>query len=300
MTSAVPFPPPPFLAATLGDRRLRLGAFPNALVRSPDGALLAGDLGDWIVLLDADSREVLRWIPTPAGFSVERLAFAADGARLVAGGWRDYALVFDLATGAVLARVPLGRPQVIARDFSLQGLEATPDGARVFVLHAGYKLAVLDAVTPKLVLERAIGRASCVAALDRRRLVVGLSGARVVLVDVEAADKGRTVKMPASPEAGGVMAVAGSHDGTLVAVGLSTGELVLLDAAAGAVRASFRAAVGPVWCAAFSHDGTRVATGGAEPVLRVWDVAGALSSGAMDAKPKGARGRGPRRTPARA
>ncbi|MDO9015691.1 MAG: WD40 repeat domain-containing protein [Deltaproteobacteria bacterium] len=611
MSPAAPFAAPPFLAATLGDRRLRLGAYPNALVPSPDGALLAGDVGGWIALLDAGSREVVRWIPTPAP-AAERLAFTADGARLVAGGWRDHALVLDLATGAVAARVPLERPQVIAlaaspadphlvftggfekharlwdlrgptlawdvpcwegahalpgsdyihlaefspdgrtlltvsyngadlwdlaarrhlhrlagaefcvagaafsadgrwvflssntnrlarhdaatggragegklsaRDFSLHALDATadgahllgrgddgnvhvvrtreltaaatfetpnrggvaassrdgrsatvagsdgritvvslpdcavltcapdglcgtvqglawtaddralvahtdrfdtfmvpldgpverahhgsnpgcasidgatalvfeeaggavfstrpwerrggpfeqkyaavalpggrvalvgerevvfepgatvvavpslarpgrawasPDGSRVFVQHGGHKLVVLDAAKGKVVLERAIPRGECAAALDRRRIAVGVTGTRVVLLDVEGTDKGRTLKLLADPEAGAVTSVAASPDGSLVAAGLSTGELVLLDAATGAVGASFRAAVGPVWCAAFSHDGARVATGGAEPVVRVWDVAGALRSGAVGAKAKGA------------
>jgi WD40 repeat protein len=110
-----PLAAPPFLVATLGERAFRTGAASSGdLALSPDGALLASNTEQTLVLLDAKTGAPARWIRMTSSFDVTGLAFSADGARLIAAGWSDHFVLFDVATGTQTGRVPLDRPHALA------------------------------------------------------------------------------------------------------------------------------------------------------------------------------------------
>jgi WD40 repeat protein len=59
---------------------------------------------------------------------------------------------------------------------------------------------------------------------------------------------------------------------------MTSGRVALIGSASHELRASFEASTDRVSALAFSHDGARLATSSAEPVVRVWDVGGALTT----------------------
>lgn len=149
----------------------------------------------------------------------------------------------------------------------------SPDGARAFVLHHERNLAVFDVTRRALVRERKVPRSTGGLALDGRRLVLMRFAGGVTFLDADGDDDGTTRR------AFGVAwatALAASPDGALVAAGLSSGGVALIETARHELRAIFDAAPGRVDALVFSHDGARLATSGGEALVRVWDVAGAL------------------------
>ena len=91
---------------------------------SPDrqvlaAAVLGGDPA--IVLLDAQTLEVRRRLPLPAGEQTTALAFSPDGRRLAAGGLQGLLHVFDTGTWE-----PVGGPVTVQNEALLQ-VEWLPD-----------------------------------------------------------------------------------------------------------------------------------------------------------------------------
>lgn len=98
------------------------------------------------------------------------------------------------------------------------------------------------------------------------------------LWDARARAKLRTVKIEL-PQGSSATSIAASRDGRLLAVGTSTGALLLVELEGAVRRAFFQAAgEGALAACAFSDDGALLATGCADPSVRVWDVALALDA----------------------
>jgi WD40 repeat protein len=60
--------------------------------------------------------------------------------------------------------------------------------------------------------------------------------------------------------------------GSLAAVALTNGAILLIDTATGATTKELPGHPGGTFCARFNHDGTKLASGGTDRIARVWDV----------------------------
>jgi WD40 repeat protein len=203
---------------------------------------------------------------------------SADATRI-----RLNAFFIDPAT-----RLPLGAPVQLtpsvhpALSFTNLQPSASPDGGQVAV-PALWSTAVIDVgsrgvrrlpspqlpgtSTPDLV-------AACAWSLDGARLFLGTGGGdeldfshgAVVLVDTETwRPVGRRVDLGAA-----VTALRASPDRRLLAAGLASGQVVILDQGSGAVLRRLTAA-GQVRDLAFSPDGRAVAAVGTASVLDLWN-----------------------------
>ncbi len=242
------------LVRTLGGQ----SNFVPALAFSPDGKLLAAEMGDAAVhISEVETGRIVRKVPTRFA---DLLAFSPDG-RSLATVERDGPArlhVRDAATGA--ERFPLPDPAACFA-FSPDGqLLATGGGESLIVLRAastGKELRRLEGLDgPAHVLTFAPGGkwlASAGGPFDR--------GIR--LWDVAAGKVVRHFRDTGLP--------LFTADGTHLAL-MADGRLLLWDVARD--REARRLPEGSGYrVAAFSPDGARVATAGAEPVIRLWDVA---------------------------
>ncbi len=73
-------------------------------------------------------------------------------------------------------------------------------------------------------------------------------------------------------DSGGIQQIVPSPDGTLLLAGTQTGQLVLIDAATGAIRQHFVGHAGSVNTVAFSPDGQQALSGGADTQVILWNV----------------------------
>jgi WD40 repeat protein len=151
-------------------------------------------------------------------------------------------------------------------------LAFSPDGARLAAV--GYTgLDVWDVATGRRLTPAAPlpGGAPkhAVYTPDSRRLLVGLGGGEVVLVEAD----GRTEAARWRPHQGDVAAVAVSPDGGQFATAAEDGDVGLWDAATRAELARWPAGDADVTALAFGPDGTLLAAGDAKGLVQVWDVA---------------------------
>lgn len=112
----------------------------RAIAVAPHAPLVAIAGVGQVLLLRSDDRSELGALPFPHG-AVGKLAFSADGARLLAAGGRPgregTAIVFDVATGGVLGTHAERQDALLAADLS-------PDGTRFAIGGARKRVAVIE------------------------------------------------------------------------------------------------------------------------------------------------------------
>jgi WD40 repeat protein len=119
-------PLPPGAVARLGTVRLQQGFSIGCVHFSPDGKTLATSGGKTIHLWELKNGKELRRFTHENALWVREFAFSPDGTKLVTSGAQTEVHVWDLATGKVMARLP------IARNWA-NGLAFSPDGRTLAV-----------------------------------------------------------------------------------------------------------------------------------------------------------------------
>jgi WD40 repeat protein len=313
----------------------RLGSLPFepseqlcSVAYAPDGKTLAFAVnGQSIRIWDAaDGKELRRWA-APVHIATV-LAFSPEGKELAAGGLDKLLHRWDPATGKALPALRGHGEYVTGICFSTDGKQlasASADSIRIWNIGTGKEvlqckshgpgsvalafapdgrmlasagsdgsLRFLDAMTGKELRRLQSARATRWLAFspDGQRLAAAGPTRAPVLWDVKTGAEATGFQGPRVP----VQALAFSPNGKVLAFGLATGELILLDAASGRQLHSLRprghvseyvtqtpdgalhhTVVGQtdlVTALAFAPDSTRLAAVATDHSLRVWDVAG--------------------------
>jgi WD40 repeat protein/serine/threonine protein kinase len=205
---------------------------------------------------------------------VVRVAFSADGKRIVTAGGDTTARVYDATTGAL--QLELKEPAGDVSDAAF-----SPDGTRIATATVGL-LKLWDARTGKALLDwRASATKRLAFSPDGTRILTGGHDQAVRVWDA------RTGKVLL--EAKGMMfydsTVVFSPDGKQIVAGRENGTALVIDAQTGAVLLELKGRPNTpnlvyfhpiVMSAAFSPDGTRIVTAGRTgdqtAVANVWDA----------------------------
>ncbi|MFT4709342.1 MAG: serine/threonine protein kinase/WD40 repeat protein, partial [Planctomycetota bacterium] len=197
--------------------------------------------GDKLVIANASSAQVFE-ADSPSSVVLRNhpsfvymVAISADGSTIASRDYSQGAMLWDSATGELLADWPL---EGIAK-----GLGFTSKG---MLITNGPDLVVLDPATGDVVLEQLWG--------PEDYHVHALGGSK----DIAHSFKGESR--------------ATSPDGTLLVEGNLGGVLIVKDRASGAILHELSAHDGPVFAVAVSHDNRYLATGGEDRRICLWDL----------------------------
>jgi uncharacterized caspase-like protein/WD40 repeat protein len=257
---------------------------------SPDGSLLAAGGGDgkaylWRKPAEAGGAWTLETTLDADSWRIEKLAFAAAGARLAAVTQDNGVRLWDLATGAEID-MPAAEE---LRDVPLQALAVTPDGARFAVATADGRLGLFNAAdgTPAGELRAPGFRSDAIAFTgDGTGLVVNCSYRcgdvnRSIVIDVATSD----IRAEYRGHDSSVMAVAMMPDGkTVVSAGGTAHEIHLWDATNGTAGKQLKGVGLPVTAVAVDAAGKTIAWGSENPCPQAFacpDVMGTLSRQVM-------------------
>ncbi len=254
---------------------LDLGAVSNHVLGvsfSPDGTVLAAGTRDGHVrLLDVGESSLTPRGEPFADFTgpVNAVAFGSGGDEVVAGSSDRTVRVFLTATGSEIDRMPNTTPitSLAYLGESREVLVGAPDG----YIRAWRRAEALPPTS-----ELTIGDLGLSS--DGRVLAVAQRSALAGSVSIwNAADPYRPVRGPRDATSEKVLlngSVALSNDGTLLAAGSTTGEVVLFRLAGGMPReiAQVSAATVTVQHVAFDRTGDLMAVATDDALLSLWNV----------------------------
>jgi WD40 repeat protein len=239
-----------------------------ALALSPNGRTLswyeAGPqqmLRVW-ALKGGGNVDVLLKPELPDGQSYGGVSFSPDGKTVATGISTGRVRFFDTTTGEA-------RPDLEAHTAPVTAVAYAGTAALVSTARDGevkrWDLVARKA-TATVKARPGLTRVGCSA---DGRLAVTLSATGLAqLWDLDAARE-ITAELPADARA---FAVALAPDGKTAAVGLKSGDVILLDPSTGKALATLSGHKGPVGGLAFSDDSRLLATGSADRTARIWSV----------------------------
>ncbi|HTJ84388.1 MAG TPA: hypothetical protein VL400_21870, partial [Polyangiaceae bacterium] len=192
---------------------------------------------------------------------IEALAFSADGRELVSGSYDKTAIVFDAAATRLERFWSFPRERALA-------MTASEDGGRIALVSEG-RLRVLtttgDRLSPAAVLDvRDVDQARLSG--DGARALVG-RGATAAILAVPSGETTRSLDLGAK-----ATALAWSDDGTRAAIGLESGEILIVDEALAKLGRVDAKAGGAPTMLAFSPDGAHLAAASFARQVRIASV----------------------------
>ncbi|HEX3313692.1 MAG TPA: WD40 repeat domain-containing protein [Gemmataceae bacterium] len=255
----------------------------ESMALSPDGKLIAGgkaasvgepsDVFVWDTAT-GKQRAVLAAHRTP----IARLAFSADGKRLVSASEdgnpiegsklvKGNVCVWDVSDGKLLRKVsPSGF-----------GYAVSPNGQSIAFqgdARAGKKVTLWDVDRDKKIAVLAVAGAVCRFSPDGKALA---TGSETEMLRLWNAADGREIRLFQGPVGNGVLPLAFSADGKLLAtscgVWSSDTSIRLWDVTTGSERTR---AVGhrlDITCLAFAADGKTLVSGSLDQTVRIWETA---------------------------
>ena len=232
---------------------------------SPDGRALATAAKDGIVRLwDVNTgQEINRFLAaTDESTAIFIVTFSPDGA-LLACGWGDSVILWDVATGGEFARFdnPIRYP-TLTLEFSPDGrtlAEGRGDGIVVWGVATGARIA-----TPV----NQLGNAVVSYAPDGRTIASGSRDGMVRLWDASTLTQ---IAAANTPRGFRIWSISYSPDGTILATGIEDGTVLLWDVSTLTQIATIDAGF-VVDSVDFSPDGTTLASGSWDRTVRLWDV----------------------------
>lgn len=197
-------------------------------------------------------------------YGVAAAAFSPDGKRVATAGFDEDAIVWDAATGDVVAALR-------GHQESLQTVAFSADGARLVTTGADLTARIWDARTGKLLFTLTHSEPLWSAAFSP-------DGAQVVTTGEHGALKlweTRTGKPVASLEGhqGNVYTAAFSADGTRLVTASDDRTAKVWDVGAAKLVHSLEGHQAEVISAAFSPDGAQLLTASDDHTARIWDAA---------------------------
>lgn len=251
-----------------------------SLAFAPDGSrLMAG--GDSLHFWETSSGQEITTYPTlmKGSHPILALAYSRDGKRLAVTDGGPNARVVDSLTGREFFRVTDTCDHITSVSFSPDGkkLLTSGYGDRSFNLRASSK--IWDARTGQHLITIPGDSHASAFSPDGRIVAVGVhhiaSATPIIrledqLVLADSTTGERLLALMDDHE--GIMAVAFSPGGKMLAVGYGDGTVKLCESSTGRELARLTGHGAAVKTLAFSPDGSRLATAGQEGVMRLWDI----------------------------
>ena len=237
---------------------------------SPDGSLLATASRDGSARLwDVGQALSLRALAPHEKAQIAPL-FTPDGSSAITAGADGLVLLHDLRKGSA-------RP-LWAQSIAIGATAISPDGTHAAALAVDGSLRVfsLRAGTPEPARELLGPGAGSVLAFsaDGRALVAGGASGRAMSIPID----GAPIELPGLRD--DISAIAIAHDGSAIAIGSESGEL-LLARSGGARLALFDSGQGAIRALSFDPSGAILATAGRDGTAKLWK----LGSISPDGKP---------------
>jgi WD40 repeat protein/class 3 adenylate cyclase/energy-coupling factor transporter ATP-binding protein EcfA2 len=233
----------------------------SLLAYSPDGSTIAITTDGGLALWDVDDGRRIRTIRTET--ATTGVSFSPDGTGVAASGGFG-AAIWDVPTGRLETRLRTGKAWVGHVRFSSDGtslVTASDDGrARVFDAATGALRTVLR--------DPLHGIADAVLSPDGETVAtIKYDPGILRLWDASTGELRRSIRV------GGafIRAIAYSHDGRTLAIGLGDGTVHLLDAR-GRDRRVFQAHTADVTSIDFDPDDRRIVTTSLDGLVKIWDA----------------------------
>jgi WD40 repeat protein len=264
----------------------------EAVAFSPDGQRIAVSRNTGIELWDAVTAQPSSSSMTGQSVDVKKMAFSADGQRIVSGGLLGTLQLWDVRTGQQISSVLSGAGEAVVR------VAFRPDGQPIAAVRSDGVIRLCDAATA-----RQIGPALTGDGNGVRDIAFSPDGSRMIFGDADGTLRlrdtttGEQIGVPWNGDGGSaVVAVSFSPDGKRVVSADSNHAVRLWDTATGRpIGTALTGHTDLVADVVFSADGTEVVSGGRDGSVRIWDVASialAYQSSAFDAlavSPDGSR-----------
>lgn len=184
--------------------------------------------GDGIGVIDLTTRRLVRTIKGVS--DPERVAVSADGKKLfVASGDRGLLVMFDIESGAALARTPVGA--------EAESVDLSPSGSRVYVTSgAENRVSVLDAHSAAVLVRFAVGtqpHSTSFSPDGLRAYVANERSANISVIDTAGLRRLRNIALPdgvvpmrtAVPPAGTPLYVSTGRGHGILAIDPSSGRV---------------------------------------------------------------------------